>query len=92
MERLLETVDPVEESGGELEAAVCDITQSAAVRRSRRRRGAMRGALCELVILRVAVLNRARYEFDAQATIDLTVTIAAYNMVFRFLVALQIGH
>jgi alkylhydroperoxidase family enzyme len=30
--------------------------------------------------------------FDAQAMIDLTVTIAAYNMVSRFLVALQIGY
>ena len=109
--------------------------------------------LRELVILRIAVLNRAAYEFDAhvphalaagvgdekiqalraepldavfsgvercvllladamtrdvevpdslfesvrahfndQAMIDLTVTIAAYNMVSRFLVALRIGH
>ncbi len=111
--------------------------------------------LRELVILRVAVLNRAPYEFDAhvphalaagvpqthvdamradeifavagmshatlaalrmtdrmtrhievpddvfadvakhfegQSLIDLTATIAAYNMVSRFLVALQIGH
>lgn len=30
--------------------------------------------------------------FDAQAQIDLVATIAAYNMVSRFLVAFQIGH
>jgi len=120
-----------------------------------RNRNGLEPALRELVILRVAVLNRAPYEFDAhvphaeaagvaqaaidamrtvplaehaplsaayrialrltdamtrdievpeplfaevrehfdaQAQIDLTVTIAAYNMVSRFLVALQIGH
>jgi AhpD family alkylhydroperoxidase len=118
-----------------------------------RNRSSLPADLRELVILRVAVLNRALYEFDAhvphaqkagvrdekidalraeplaalftglersvleltdsmtraievpdalfatvsasldaQAMIDLTVTIAAYNMVSRFLVALQIGH
>lgn len=120
-----------------------------------RKRNSLEPALRELVILRVAVLNRAPYEFDAhvphalaagapqgavdavrsvplaptaplsaaqrvalrltdsmtrdievpdtlfaevrehfdaQAQIDLTVTIAAYNMVSRFLVALQVGH
>lgn len=118
-----------------------------------RNRGSLPPSLRELVILRIAVLNRATYEFDAhvpnalaagvgdekiqalraepldavfsgvercvlllayamtrdievpdslfesvrahfneQAMIDLTVTIAAYNMVSRFLVALRIGH
>ena len=118
-----------------------------------RNRSSLPADIRELVILRVAVLNRARYEFDAhvphaqaagvsdahiealrieplaslftgrerdvlqltdtmtrdievpaalfelvqahfdaQEMIDLTVTIAAYNMVSRFLVALQIGH
>jgi len=118
-----------------------------------RNRSSLPPGLRELVILRIAVLNRAPYEFDAhvphalaagvgdekiqalradpldtafsgversvllladamtrdievpdslfesvkahfneQAMIDLTVTIAAYNMVSRFLVALRIGH
>ena len=119
-----------------------------------RNRNSLPAALRELVILRVAVLNRASYEFDAhvphaiaggasqaaidatrlqplprdvftpdellvleltdtmtrdiqvpdalfakvrarfddQALIDLTATVAGYNMVSRFLVALHIGH
>ena len=120
-----------------------------------RNHNSLPASLRELVILRVAVLNRAPYEFDAhasialaaglsqacidliqrpsvtgnsllsntehlairltdamtrdievpdalfaevkthfgvQAQIDLVATIAAYNMVSRFLVALQIGH
>lgn len=118
-----------------------------------RNRSSLPPDLREMVILRVAVLNRAPYEFEAhvphalkagvseekvqalrqqalgsgfsdtersvlhltdtmtreievpaplfdsvkahfseQQMIDLTVTIAAYNMVSRFLVALQIGH
>ena len=120
-----------------------------------RNRNSLPAGLRELVILRVAVLNRAPYEFDAhvphalnagvtqtvidglravplaadlplvpaervalrlcdamtrdievpdalyaevqqhfgaQGQIDLVATIAAYNMVSRFLVALQIGH
>ena len=39
-----------------------------------------------------ALFESVQVHFDAQAMIDLTVTIAAYNMVSRFLVALQIGH
>ena len=39
-----------------------------------------------------ALFDAVQAHFDAQAMIDLTVTIAAYNMVSRFLVALQIGH
>jgi 4-carboxymuconolactone decarboxylase len=39
-----------------------------------------------------ALFEAVQAHFDAQAMIDLTVTIAAYNMVSRFLVALQIGH
>jgi AhpD family alkylhydroperoxidase len=120
-----------------------------------RNRNSIPAGLRELVILRVAVLNRAPYEFDAhvphalaagvsaeaveasrsvplaadapftdeqrvalrladamtrdidvpdalyaevrqhfneQGQIDLVATVAAYNMVSRFLVALQIGH
>jgi AhpD family alkylhydroperoxidase len=120
-----------------------------------RNRSSLAPDLREIAILRVAVLNRARYEFDAhvphaqkagvaqetidalaaaappsaalcagaahlvleltdartrdidvddalmarvqarftpQQTVDLVATIAAYNMVSRFLVALRIGH
>ena len=39
-----------------------------------------------------ALFAEVRKHFDAQAQIDLVATIAAYNMVSRFLVALQIGH
>lgn len=36
--------------------------------------------------------ERVRLEFGAQQQIDLVATVAAYNMVSRFLVALEIGH
>jgi AhpD family alkylhydroperoxidase len=36
--------------------------------------------------------NDVRQHFDAQGQIDLVATIAAYNMVSRFLIALKIGH
>ncbi len=39
-----------------------------------------------------ALYAEVRQHFGAQAQIDLVATIAAYNMVSRFLVALQIGH
>jgi len=39
-----------------------------------------------------ALFERLRQRFDGQALIDLTATVAAYNMVSRFLVALHIGH
>ena len=39
-----------------------------------------------------ALYERVRREFDAQQQIDLVATVAAYNMVSRFLVALEIGH
>ena len=39
-----------------------------------------------------ALFAEVRAHFDAQAQVDLVATIAAYNMVSRFLVALQIGH
>jgi 4-carboxymuconolactone decarboxylase len=34
----------------------------------------------------------ARPFFNEQQRVDLTATVAAYNMVSRFLVALRIGH
>jgi 4-carboxymuconolactone decarboxylase len=39
-----------------------------------------------------AVYAQVRQHFDDQGQIDLVATIAAYNMVSRFLVALHIGH
>lgn len=39
-----------------------------------------------------ALYDEVRAHFDAQGQIDLVATIAAYNMVSRFLVALHIGH
>ncbi len=39
-----------------------------------------------------ALFARVRASFDDQALLDLTATVAAYNMVSRLLVALQIGH
>jgi len=36
--------------------------------------------------------EEVRQQFDAQGQIDLVATIAAYNMVSRFLIALKIGH
>ena len=39
-----------------------------------------------------ALYAQVREHFSAQGQIDLVATIAAYNMVSRFLVALQIGH
>ena len=48
--------------------------------------------LREMIILRVAVLNRAAFEFEAHAPIAEREGVAAYNMVSRFLVALDVGH
>ena len=39
-----------------------------------------------------AVYARISAQFDHRVTLELTATIAAYNMVSRFLVALRIGH
>lgn len=39
-----------------------------------------------------ALYAEVRQHFDAQGQIDLVATVAAYNMVSRFLVALHIGH
>ena len=39
-----------------------------------------------------ALFARVRARFDDQSLLDLTATVAAYNMVSRLLVALQIGH
>ena len=39
-----------------------------------------------------ALFERVRARFDDQALIDVIATVASYNMVSRFLVALHIGH
>ena len=39
-----------------------------------------------------ALFARVADHFQGQARVDLTATVAAYNMVSRFLVALRIGH
>lgn len=39
-----------------------------------------------------ALWAQVREQFDVQQQLDLTATVAAYNMVSRLLVALQIGH
>jgi len=39
-----------------------------------------------------ALLDQIKAHFDAQTTVELVATIAAYNMVSRFLVALNVGH
>lgn len=39
-----------------------------------------------------ALYQQLREHFDAQGQLDLVATVAAYNMVSRLLVALQIGH
>ncbi|MES2531549.1 MAG: carboxymuconolactone decarboxylase family protein [Pseudomonadota bacterium] len=39
-----------------------------------------------------ALFARVAEHFQGQALVDLTATVAAYNMVSRFLVALHIGH
>ena len=39
-----------------------------------------------------ALYAEVRQHFDVQGQIDLVATVAAYNMVSRFLVALKIGH
>jgi 4-carboxymuconolactone decarboxylase len=39
-----------------------------------------------------ALYDRVRTAFDARQQVDLVATIAAYNMVSRLLVALEIGH
>ena len=38
------------------------------------------------------VFDRLHPHFDARATVELVATVAAYNMVSRFLEALEIGH
>jgi alkylhydroperoxidase family enzyme len=39
-----------------------------------------------------ALYAQVQEHFDTQGQVDLVATVAAYNMVSRFLAALQIGH
>ena len=53
---------------------------------------AMTDAMTRDIDVPDALFDRLRQRFDAKALVDLTATVAAYNMVSRFLVALHIGH
>lgn len=44
------------------------------------------------IVVPDAVFEQVREHFDEQAQVDLVATIAAYNMVSRFLTAFHIGH
>ena len=44
------------------------------------------------IVVPQALYARVREAFGVQQQIDLVATVAAYNMVSRFLVALEIGH
>lgn len=49
-------------------------------------------AMTRSIVVPQDLFDAVRVHFDEQQALDLTVTIAAYNMVSRLLVALQIGH
>ena len=44
------------------------------------------------VEVRDALMDRVQRYYDARGLVELVATVAAYNMVSRFLVALQIAH
>ena len=39
-----------------------------------------------------ALMDRCKARLDARGVVETVATVAAYNMVSRFLVALQVGH
>ncbi len=49
-------------------------------------------AMTRAITVPDALFARVRQHFQGQQLVDLTATVAAYNMVSRFLEALQIGH
>ena len=49
-------------------------------------------AMTRAIAVPDALFARVRQHFEGQQLVDLTATVAAYNMVSRFLEALQIGH
>jgi len=66
------------------EAAGLDAAQQVALR--------LCDAMTRDVEVPEALYEQVRVHFDAQGQLDLVATVAAYNMVSRLLVALQIGH
>jgi 4-carboxymuconolactone decarboxylase len=67
-----------------LDAAHFDATQLLSLR--------LTDAMTRDITVPDELYDAVRQQFDAQAQIDLVATVAAYNMVSRFLVALHIGH
>lgn len=49
-------------------------------------------AMTREVVVPDAVMDRLRAHFDAKGVVELVATVAAYNMVSRFLVALGVEH
>lgn len=49
-------------------------------------------AMTRDIVVPDLLMERLREHFDAKGLVELVATVAAYNMVSRFLVALQIGH
>jgi len=49
-------------------------------------------AMTREVVVSDALMARVRSEFDARLTVEIVTTVAAYNMVSRLLVALNVGH
>lgn len=49
-------------------------------------------AMTRDVVVPGALMNRLRERFDAQGVVEVVTTVAAYNMVSRLLVALNVGH
>ncbi len=66
------------------EAATLNAAQGVAVR--------LCDAMTRDIEVPEALYQEVRAHFDRQAQLDLVATVAAYNMVSRLLVALQIGH
>lgn len=53
---------------------------------------ALTDAMTRDIVVPDAVFERLRRRFDARALVEVVATVAAYNMVSRFLVALNIAH
>lgn len=53
---------------------------------------ALTDAMTRDVEVPAALMDRLRQRHDARALVELVATVAAYNMVSRLLVALQVGH
>lgn len=49
-------------------------------------------AMTRDIVVPDALFDRVKQRFDAQGLVDLVATVAAYNMVSRFLIALHVGH